>query len=160
MVKWQGRRSSTASGLSTGGSGVSLDRAPSSTDGRTPVTAPADGRSYNCVTTGRCGDAGAAPASWGVVCLAVFIQRASDKSAAVRGKALGHLATVVAEALKDASAEGPPFAFRRVRISSRCTLRQRLGIKLYTCLAMQMDNHPEVALPCGCTTCDGVVRKT
>ena len=31
----------------------------------------------------------ATPASWGTVCIAVLVQRCSDKSAAVRSKALG-----------------------------------------------------------------------
>ncbi|KAK9813253.1 hypothetical protein WJX72_011494 [[Myrmecia] bisecta] len=36
-----------------------------------------------------------APATWGMVCIAVLVQRCSDKAAAVRGKALGHLASVI-----------------------------------------------------------------
>jgi hypothetical protein len=116
-VLWQGRRSSTASGQSTGGSGFSSDYVPS-TDGRTPVSAPADGRGRGGGATGGCG-AGASPASWGVVCLAALIQRASDKAAAVRGKAIGHLAAIVAEAVKAASGDGPPFAFRRVRMRAQ-----------------------------------------
>ena len=36
--------------------------------------------------------AGAHPAPWGTVCLALLLQRCSDKSAAVRARALHHLA--------------------------------------------------------------------
>jgi len=63
-----------------------------------------------------CGSAGAAPASWGVVCLAVLMQRSSDKSAAVRSKAVSLLGALVAEALGAASTDGELGTFRRVRV--------------------------------------------
>ena len=102
--------------MSTGGSLISSEHAPS-TGGRTPISGltTEQGSGGGAAMTGACGSAGAAPASWGVVCLAVLIQRASDKSAAVRSKAAGHLGAVVAEALGVASADGEPCTFRRVR---------------------------------------------
>ena len=111
----QGRRSSTASGGSAGGSAWSSEHAPS-TGGRTPVSGLANeehGQGINPLG-GACGSAGAAPASWGVVCLAVLGQRASDKSAAVRSKAVSLLGAVVAEAFRAASTDGELGTFRRV----------------------------------------------
>lgn len=35
------------------------------------------------------------PATWGQVCIAMLIQRASDKAAAVRAKAVGNLASII-----------------------------------------------------------------
>ena len=49
-----------------------------------------------------------------MVCLAVLIRRASDKSAAVRGKAVSLLGAVVAEALGAASSDSELGTFRRV----------------------------------------------
>jgi len=116
----QGRRSSTASGGSAGGSAWSSEHAPS-TGGRTPVSGLANegggGHGGNPLG-GACGSAGAAPASWGVVCLAVLIQRASDKSAAVRSKAVSLLGAVVAEAFGSASADGELGTFRRVWVTA------------------------------------------
>ena len=39
------------------------------------------------------------PAPWGTICLALLLQRCSDKSAAVRAKALHHLAEAVHDML-------------------------------------------------------------
>ena len=39
--------------------------------------------------------AGAHPAPWGTVCLGLLLQRCSDKSAAIRARALHHLAEAV-----------------------------------------------------------------
>lgn len=61
-------------------------------------------------------DAVASPAPWGIVCLAVLIQRSSDKSAVVRAKALAHLGTVISDAVGGGAEDGAPLAFRRVRL--------------------------------------------
>ena len=59
------------------------------------------------------------PAPWGIVCLALLIQRSSDKSAVVRAKAIAHLGTVISDAVAAGAEEGgAPLAFRRVRPSS------------------------------------------
>lgn len=63
--------------------------------------------------TAECGP----PATWGQVCIAMLIQRASDKAAAVRGKAVGNLASIIE--LWCGQKEGPLAAslgqFRQVR---------------------------------------------
>lgn len=62
-------------------------------------------------------DAVATPAPWGIVCLALLIQRSSDKSAVVRAKALAHLGSVINCAVGVGAEEGAPLAFRRVSLT-------------------------------------------
>ena len=73
-------------------------------------------------------DAVASPAPWGIVCLAVLIQRSSDKSAVVRAKALSHLGSVISAAIDCEAGDGAPLAFRRVRCpcSTRITLESQI----------------------------------
>ena len=44
-----------------------------------------------CAVAAECGP----PATWGQVCIAMLIQRASDKAAAVRARAISNLASII-----------------------------------------------------------------
>lgn len=62
--------------------------------------------------------AGAHPAPWGTICLAVLLQRCSDKTAAVRAKALHHLAEAVHAMLAGAAVANSQPALQCRRVSS------------------------------------------
>lgn len=50
-----------------------------------------DEQCVTCAVAAECG----APATWGQVCIAMLIQRASDKAAAVRARAISNLASII-----------------------------------------------------------------
>ena len=60
-------------------------------------------------------------ASIGMICIAVLVQRASDKSPAVRSKALSHLAGVISSALEN-SAESLLTNLRHVSLQTNRSL--------------------------------------
>ena len=62
--------------------------------------------------------ASAHPAPWGTICLGLLLQRCSDKSAAVRAKALHHLAEAVHAMLAGAAVANSQPALQCRRVSS------------------------------------------
>lgn len=107
-VLQQGRRVSSASAPGTAATLYPSDGA--SVGGQTPMAFGPPGENMTP-------DAVATPAPWGIVCLALLIQRSSDKSAVVRAKALAHLGSVISCAVGAGAEEGAPLAFRRVCVS-------------------------------------------
>ncbi|KAL3140653.1 hypothetical protein ABBQ32_005219 [Trebouxia sp. C0010 RCD-2024] len=81
----------SGSGTSGGGAGspASGADAASAMDCDSPSSEP--GTNQAAAAAAECGP----PATWGQVCIAMLIQRASDKAAAVRAKAVANLASVI-----------------------------------------------------------------